>query len=242
MRPRLENSRPLKSLLRALASKEFDVLSGSLVSSKSTPGQVLYYPGDLVDNVYFPCGPTLLSIAIAADEDRDVEAVLIGREGAVGVFAGGCLPAYSRISVKTGGPPIGLSVRKLREAKRQSTELRQLLSRYSHYLLADLGQSAVCNATHSIEQRAAKWIVQIMEHTGTEDVSLTHEQLAALLGIGRSYASRVIQGLKAEGVLGTARGQLRIRDLPELHRRSCQCSSWLKKHYAELIPIRADRN
>ena len=236
MRPSPESSRPLNDLIGALSSKEFEFFRHSFDVGEGTVGQVLYHPGDPVETVYFPCGPTLLSVAIAANEDRDVEAVLIGREGAVGNFAdGGGLPAYSRISVKAGGPLVRLPVRNLGDGTRQSNGLEQLLARYSHYLLAYLGQSAVCNAVHSIEQRAAKWIVQIIERTGAEDVPLTHEQLAALLGIGRSYASRIVQRFKGEGILGTARGMLRVQDLPELQRRSCQCSGWLERHYAELF-------
>jgi len=236
MRPKPESSRPLNDLIGSLSSQEFEFFRHSFDVGEGTVGQVLYHSGDPVEHVYFPCGPTLLSLAIAANEDRDVEAVLIGREGAVGVVADGDgLPTYSRISVKAGGPLVRLPVRKLGEVKAGSGGLERLLARYSHYLLAYLGQSAVCNAVHSIEQRAAKWIVQIIEHTGAEDVTLTHEQLAALLGIGRSYASRIVQRFKAEGILGTARGKLRVQDLRELQQRSCQCSGWLKKHYAELF-------
>ena len=74
-------------------------------------------------------------------------------------------------------------------------------------MLAQVFQSTACNAIHSIEQRTAKWIISAMERTdGDNTVPLTHEQLATLLGVGRSYTSRVIQAFKAEGVLETRRG------------------------------------
>ena len=70
-------------------------------------------------------------------------------------------------------------------------------------MLAQMFQSTACNAIHSIEQRTAKWIISAMERTdGDNVVPLTHEQLATLLGVGRSYASRVIQTFKAEGIAG----------------------------------------
>ena len=69
-------------------------------------------------------------------------------------------------------------------------------------MLAQIFQSTACNAIHSIEQRTAKWIISAMERTdGDNSVPLTHEQLSTLLGVGRSYTSRVIQTFKAEGVL-----------------------------------------
>lgn len=230
------DSRPLNGLLRHLKKKDYELLNPFLSFGESPSGEILYHPGDAVETVYFPCGPTLLSLAVAAEEDRDVDTVLVGSEGALGgVIGGGFLPAYSRIAVRAGGPLARLPVRKLNDAKQQSAELRRLFERYSDYAVAQLCQSAACNAAHSIEERAAKWILQIIEHTGAESVTLTHEQLAGLLGIGRSYLTRVIQGLKAEGILDTARGELRIRDLTALRNRSCDCNSGLEKHYAEVL-------
>lgn len=228
--------RPLNGLLRHLEDDDYELLSPALSISESAQGETLYHPGDAVEAVYFPCGPTLISLAVAT-EDRDVDTVLVGREGAVGgVISGGFLPAYSSIVVRAGGPLAKLPVRRLSDAKHQSHKLRRVFERYSDFFSAQQSQSAACNAAHSTEQRAAKWILQIIEHTGAEHVALTHERLAGLLGIGRSYLSRVIQGLKAAGVLDTARGEVRILDLAALKNRSCGCNDWLKKHYAEVLP------
>ena len=80
-------------------------------------------------------------------------------------------------------------------------------------MLAQIFQSTACNAIHSIEQRTAKWIISAMERTDDDDaVPLTHEQLATLLGVGRSYASRVIQTFKAEGIVETRRGSILVRN------------------------------
>ena len=80
-------------------------------------------------------------------------------------------------------------------------------------MLAQIFQSTACNAIHSIEQRTAKWIISAMERTDGDDVvPLTHEQLATLLGVGRSYTSRVIQTFKADGVLETRRGSILVRN------------------------------
>ena len=84
--------------------------------------------------------------------------------------------------------------------KQNRPSLRNVFARYADCMLAQMFQSTACNAIHSIEQRTAKWIISAMERTdGDEVVPLTHEQLATLLGVGRSYASRVIQTFKAEG-------------------------------------------
>src|SRR5712672_2972965 len=113
------------------------------------------------------------------------------------------LPAFTRIMVKFGGPFVRLHVGKLNAAKTKSATLRNVFACYADCMLAQVFHSTACNAIHSIEQRTAKWIMSAMERTnGEETVPLTHEQLATMLGVGRSYASRVIQTFKAEGVLG----------------------------------------
>jgi len=115
--------------------------------------------------------------------------------------------------VKFGGPFVRLHVGKLDTAKAASASLRNVFARYADCMLAQMFQSTACNAIHSIEQRTAKWIISAMERTnGDNIVPLTHEQLATLLGVGRSYASRVIQTFKAEGVLETRRGSILVRD------------------------------
>ena len=174
---------------------------------------MLYNPGDNVEIVHFPCGPTLASYLVPSEDGRDVETILIGREGAVGgIVSQGFLPAYTRIMVKFAGPFVRLPVGKLDAAKKKSATLSNVFARYADCMLAQIFQSTACNAIHSIEQRTAKWIISAMERTDGDDVvPLTHEQLATLLGVGRSYTSRVIQTFKAEGILETRRGSILVR-------------------------------
>src|SRR6478609_2185544 len=101
---------------------------------------------------------------------------------------------------------------------------------YSHAM------PTACNAIHSIEQRTAKWIISAMERTDGEDVvPLTHEQLATLLGVGRSYTSRVIQTFKAEGVPEPRRGSILVIDRDALQRRACLCNESVKNHFEEVL-------
>jgi DNA-binding transcriptional regulator YhcF (GntR family) len=200
-------------------------------------GDLLYSPGDNVEIVHFPCGSSLVSYVVPHEDGRDVEAILVGREGAVGgIVSQGFLPAYTRIAVKFGGPFTRLAVGKLEAAKTNSFTLRNVFARYADCMLAQMFQSTACNAIHSIEQRTAKWIVSAMERTGDSDtVPLTHEQLAMLLGVGRSYTSRVIQTFKAEGIVETRRGSILIRDPERLHLRACQCNESVKNHFEQVL-------
>src|SRR5437763_2992894 len=204
------NGRPCNNPLRRLSTSDFALIAPHLARQEAAPGDLLYNPGDDVEIVHFPCGPSLASYLVPSEEGRDVETILIGREGAVGgIVSQGFLPAYTRIMVKFAGPFVRLSVGKLDAAKSKSPTLSNIFARYADCMLAQIFQSTACNAIHSIEQRTAKWIVSAMERIdGSDVVPLTHEQLATMLGVGRSYASRVIQTFKAEGILETKRGSI----------------------------------
>jgi hypothetical protein len=229
--------RPFNNLLRRLSGADFALIGPHLVPADAAPNDLLYSPGDHVETVHFPCGPSLVSYMVTNEDGRDVETILIGREGAVGgIVSQGYLPAYTRITVKFAGPFVRLPVGKLDAAKSKSRTLSNIFARYADCMLAQIFQSTACNAIHSIEQRTAKWIISAMERAdGDEVVPLTHEQLATLLGVGRSYTSRVIQTFKAEGTLETRRGSILIRNPDAMRNRSCQCNEAVKAHFEEVL-------
>lgn len=230
------DTRPFNNLLRRLRPDDFALLAPHLEEQHRLGSDLLYNPGDNVELVYFPCGPSLVAYLITNEDGRDLEAVLVGREGAVGgIVSFGHLPAYCKIVVKFPGPFVRLPVRILQEARAKSRSLRFLFARYADCLLAQVFQSSACNAIHSIEQRTAKWILAAMERTGNHKVPLTHEQLAVMLGVGRSYTSRVIQTFKAEGILETQRGALLVRSLDALNARSCLCNESVKSHFETVL-------
>jgi hypothetical protein len=228
--------RPLNNLLARLRDSDYALVSPYLQEERASPGDLLYNPGDNVEIVHFPCGPSLVSYHVSNEDGNDVEAILVGREGAVGgIVSFGNLPAYCKIVVKFGGLFIRLPVSRLEAAKSKSPTLHYLFGRYADCLLAQVFQSTACNAIHSIEQRTAKWIISAMERTGADVVPLTHEQLASMLGVGRSYASRVIQVFKSEGILETRRGSIIVRDYKMLNARSCLCNESVKAHFETVL-------
>jgi Crp-like helix-turn-helix domain len=233
----ISRERPYNNLLRRLNAADYALIAPHLTPDETAAGDLLYSPGDDVQIVHFPCGPALASYLVPNEDGRDVETILVGREGAVGgIVSLGYLPAYTRITVKFGGPFVNLPVSKLDAAKMASVSLRNVFARYADCLLAQMFQSTACNAIHSIEQRTAKWIISAMERTeGDNIVPLTHEQLATLLGVGRSYASRVIQTFKAENILETRRGSILVRDPDGLRARACQCNESVKNHFEEVL-------
>ncbi len=106
---------------------------------------------------------------------------------------------------------------------------------YADCLMAQVFQSVACNAAHSIEQRTAKWLLAAAERTGAEDIALTQEQLAAMLGVGRSYLSRVIHDLRGRGVIETRRGRIGIRNGNGLRLLACECNSSVNRHFDDVL-------
>jgi len=228
--------RPANHFLRHLSDGDFALIAPHLEHGEIVSSEVLYNPGDDSETVLFPCGPSLVSYVVAVEDGREVEAIMVGREGVVGsTDSHAYLPTYSSIVVKVGGPLVGLPLAALAAAKLQSPSLREAFARYASCLLAQLLQSTACNAVHSIEQRAAKWISSAIERTGDGVVPFTHEQLATMLGVGRSYASRIIQTLKNENIVDTRRGAIVVRNRAALHVRSCGCSTWVMNYFDDVL-------
>ncbi|MBR1086739.1 Crp/Fnr family transcriptional regulator [Bradyrhizobium manausense] len=231
--------RPQNELLQKLSTHDYELLAAHFQSIDLAAGHILHHAGDSISVVHFPCGQAIASFAVAVEDDREVESLLVGREGAVGLPAGGGpSQAYARIVVKVGGTVLRLPARALKQAQQRSTSLQDLFARYAACQLAQLLQTAACNAAHSIEQRTAKWIIAAQEHIGGDEIPLTHEQLASMLGVSRSYASRVIQMLKARGILATRRGALLVLDGPALSASACGCNGALKRHFGEVLSRR----
>jgi biotin operon repressor len=161
---------------------------------------------------------------------------MIGREGALGgIVSHGRLPAFSRSVVRIGGPFARLSIARLEAAKAKSRSLANLFARYADCLLAQTLQGSACNAAHSIEQRAAKWILIMMASTKGDVIPLSHEQLAAMLGVGRTYVSRLLMALRAQGILETRRMELRVLEKALLRRKSCNCDETVRGHFKEVL-------
>jgi len=233
---RTDDHRPYNNLLRVLRPADYAVIAPHLFASEHSINDVLYNPGDDVDIVHFPCGPAMVSFLISGEDGRDVETVLIGREGAVGgIVSHGRLPAYSRIMVKFGGQFACVNVSDLEAAKARSPALQNFFARYADCLLAQIFQSTACNAIHSIEQRAAKWMLAAIERTGGEVVPFTHEELAAMLGAGRSHTTRVLQDFRSRGLIETRRGSVLVRERDALKKAACNCNELVKTHFDEVL-------
>lgn len=224
------------NLLRVLNSADFAYVEPLLEPFRGTTGDVLYEPGDNVGHVYFPCDHAMVSYRVVLADGRSVETALVGREGAIGgIISQGKVPAYARAIVQFSGTFYRMPLSSLQKAKEQSASIKYLFSRYADCLVAQIFQQTACNATHSIEERTAKWLLSAIDRTGESEIALTQEQLAGLLGVGRSYVSRVIQRLKADKVVEARRSRLIVGNRAALERLSCDCNLLVRRHFDDVL-------
>lgn len=234
----LKNTREpaANNLLRSLSADDFALLAPHLSPWSGRCTDLIYEPGQTVRHVYFPCGPSLISYMVVFEDGRSIETALVGREGAVGgVVSQGRLPAYAKAEVQYPGPFLRIDIERMEIAKSQSLTLRHLFTRYADCMMAQVFQAVACNAAHTIEQRAAKWLLSAMDRTGAPQVPLTQEQLANMLGVGRSYISRVLANFKRRNIISTGRGSLIVTDLARLQAIACPCNDSVKKHFDEVL-------
>ncbi len=225
------------ALLSALKDSDIALLIPHLKIKNTEKDQILCEPGDTVEYAFFPCGPTLISFRVFLEEDRGVEAVIIGREGAAGgIVSQGNLPAYCQFLVQSPGMTLYISCADLERAKEKSMTLHHFFVRYADCLLAQMFQAVACNATHTVEQRAAKWLTAAHERTGEDVLPLTQDNLATLLGVGRSYVAKVMSSLKSNGAVEISRGKLTLRDTRKLKKLSCSCDDLVHSHFADVLP------
>jgi CRP-like cAMP-binding protein len=223
-----ERARFSNRLLDGLGEDEVEALRWRIEEREVRPGETLIRPGDAVDGVYFPCGRALLSLVVAFADGREVHALSVGSEGAAGGLTGTPLRAYVRVAVKAAGRVLRLPLEEVERARQLSPQFRDRFARYLDSLLAQAIQSLACNAVHGIEARAAKWILAALARTEGTTVALTQEELAAMLGVGRSYANRITQSLKAQGLIATRRAMIIVPDPAALEAKACGCGRWVR--------------
>ena len=224
------------NLLSYLDRHDLALLQPFLEPVKLDQGNVVADAGDIVKHVHFPCASCLISYLVVLPDGEEVEAGHVGREGAVGgIISMGRLPAFTRCEVQVSGEALRLASADLEAARAQSATLRDVLARYADCQLAQLYQSIACNAAHSVEQRAAKWLTSVVELTGSDKVSFRQEQLALMFGVGRTYVTRVMARLAEAGAIQVQRGGVVVTDLEKLRQAACGCHNAVKHHFHEVL-------
>lgn len=198
-------------------------------------GEHVQSRGQDVEWSYFPFDTTMISLVVEMEDNRSVQVASIGREGAVGgIVSCGSAPAFAQAQVIVSGPALRVTMSALEEAKSRSSFVANIFCRFSDYLLAEVMQSAACNTFHSIQQRAARWLLTAQDRAG-DRIELTQEALSELLGVQRTTVNAVVGSLQEQGLISARRGRVIVVDRAGLKRHACECYSMVSQHFGAVI-------
>ena len=224
-------------LLASLNPTDRAILESSMSSVLLTRGDVLFEPGEDVNYSYFPGPGVVASLVVTMADGRAVEAVTIGREGAIGgIVSAGNKPAFARAVVQIGGTALKMDTSALESAKERSGAIRDLFSRYADTLLAQTMQSVACNALHAIDARLCRWLLTTHDRVDSDEIALTQEYLAEMLGVQRTTVSGVARVLQERGLISYSRGRMVILDRAAIEHCACECYQSVQNHFRAVLP------
>jgi CRP-like cAMP-binding protein len=198
-------------------------------------GTVLYESGDVMLDVYFPTD-AIVSLLYVMEDGRSAEISVVGNEGIVGIalFMGG-ESTPSRAIVQSAGHAYRLQASSIKSEFKRNTEMHHLLLRYTQSLITQMAQTAACNRHHSIDQQLCRWLLLSMDRLKGNELVMTQELIANMLGVRREGVTESAGMLQAAGVISYRRGHIKVLDRPELERRSCECYAVVKKETDRLL-------
>jgi len=211
------------SLLAALPREDYRSLLGELEPVMLTSGEVLYEPGERIRHVYFP-GDAQVSLLIVMPDRKALEVGLVGREGMVGIpLVLGAEVSSVRVLVQGSGSALRMKAASFRDALGRCLALRRELYRYAYAKLGQARQTAACNRFHQVEARLAGWLLLTRDRVRSDQFHLTHEFVAATLGIRRVGVTNAAGALQRRKLISYRRGNIRILDRKGLKAASCGC-------------------
>jgi CRP-like cAMP-binding protein len=215
-------------LLASLSDEAFALLEPDLRQVTLPQGVVCYGAGEPIDQVYFP-HTGMISLLVTTGDGDMVETASTGREGAVGLQCGfGPRLSFTRATVQIPGRFSTIAAARFEHAVSRSAAVRDLVVRYTEMVWAEAQQNAACNAIHDGSSRLCRWLLQCADRTGSEQLLLTQEFLAEMLGVRRTTVTLLAQELQKRGILRYSRGRITILDRPTLESCACECYGAVK--------------
>ncbi len=226
----------LNQLLASLPNAEWAHWSASLEAVEMPLGAVLYEPGVTLKYVYFPI-TSIVSLLYVMENGASAEIAVVGNEGIVGVslFMGG-ESTPSRAVVQSGGLGCRLDAQLMKAEFNKAGPVLHLLLRYTQALITQMAQTAVCNRHHSLDQQLCRWLLLSLDRLEGNDLVMTQELIANMLGVRREGVTESALNLQKLGFIRYARGRITVLDREGLEKRTCECYAVVKKEYDRLLP------
>jgi CRP-like cAMP-binding protein len=199
-------------------------------------GKALYESGDRLEHVYFPTS-AIVSLLYIMEDGASAEIAVVGNEGIVGValFMGGeTMP--NRAVVQSAGHAYRLSGYLLQQEFNRGGALQHLLLRYTLAMLTQMAQTAVCNRHHSVDQQLCRWLLLSLDRLPANELSMTQELIANMLGVRREGVTEAAGKLQSAGLIHYSRGRIIVLDRPGLEARVCECYDVVRQEFHRLLP------
>ncbi|MDO9244390.1 MAG: Crp/Fnr family transcriptional regulator [Rhodocyclaceae bacterium] len=222
-------------LLAALPAAEFEPLVAHLELAPLPLGKMLYEPGGQLQHAYFPT-TAIVSLHYVMASGATTEAAGVGNEGVVGIslFMGGDTTSSSAV-VQTAGHAYRLERRLLLREFNRAGLLQRLLLRYTQALITQISQTAACNRHHSLEQQLCRWLLLTLDRLPSNDLVMTQELVASMLGVRREGITVAAGNLQRAGLISYRRGHIAVLDRSGLERHACECYAVVKKELKRLL-------
>ncbi|NEZ04376.1 Crp/Fnr family transcriptional regulator [Wenzhouxiangella sp. XN201] len=198
-------------------------------------GQEIDASGQKVKYVYFPAD-CIVSLLYVMLDGHSAEISIVGHEGIVGiaVFMGGD-STPSRAVVQSAGTAYRMRATDLKHEFHNDATMRMLLLRYTQALITQMGQTAVCNRHHHIDQQLARWLLLSLDRLPGNELTMTQELIANMLGVRREGVTEAAHKLQDLGIIHYQRGRITVLDRPRLEARCCECYAVVKQETDRLM-------
>lgn len=222
-------------LLASLPAIEFKRLLPQLEPIDLPLGKVIYEAGEQLEYLYFPTS-SMISLLNTMEDGMTAEVGLTGNDGVVGIalFLGGATTPNQAI-VQIGGAALRLRAKAVQEEFKRGGGFQQVLLRYTQALITQISQTAICNRLHAVDQRFCRWLLLSHDRIKSDDLEMTQELIATMLG-GRRESVTVAAGrLQDAGFIRYARGHINILDRKGLEASVCECYAVVRAEYERLL-------
>jgi CRP-like cAMP-binding protein len=222
-------------LLAALPTAEYVGIAAHLEPVAMPIGKMLYEPNEQLQYAYFPT-TSIISLHYVMESGASAETAGVGNEGMVGVslFMGGNTTPSSAV-VQTAGEAYRLERKLLKQEFERAGSLQQLLLRYTQALMTQMTQTAVCNRHHSIEQQLCRWLLLTLDRLSNNDLIMTQELVASMLGVRREGITEAAGNLQRAGYIHYRRGHISVINRAGLEAHTCECYAIVKTEMHRLL-------